>query len=55
MAEPYAIQYAEDAVADIKALRAYDRQIIVEGIETHLRFEPRKQSRARIKAMLQPF
>jgi mRNA interferase RelE/StbE len=55
MTEPYTIQYAENAVADIKALRAYDQRIVVSGIETHLRHEPRKESRSRIKAMLQPF
>jgi mRNA interferase RelE/StbE len=55
MSEPYEIQYAQEAAADLKALRAYDARIVMDGIETHLRFEPRKESKSRIKAMVQPF
>jgi mRNA-degrading endonuclease RelE of RelBE toxin-antitoxin system len=55
MSEPYAIQYADEAVTDLKALRAFDQRIVIAGIETHLTFEPRKESKSRIKAMNQPF
>lgn len=53
--ERYDIDYAEEAVADLKALRAYDQRKILAGIETHLRFQPKKESRSSIKAMVQPF
>jgi mRNA interferase RelE/StbE len=55
MAEPYQIQYAEAAIADLKALRAYDQRIVLDGIEAHLQFEPRRESKSRIKGMVQPF
>ena len=55
MSQPYEIQYAVEAAADLRALRTYDARIVMSGIETHLRFEPRKESKSRIKAMAQPF
>lgn len=55
MSEPYGIQYAEEAAADLKALRARDQRKILSGIETHLSFQPRQESKSRIKAMVQPF
>src|SRR5438105_15082641 len=55
MAEPYQIQYSEAAVVDLKALRAYDQRIVLSGVESHLQFEPRRESKSRIKAMVQPF
>ncbi len=54
-AEPYSIQYAEEAVEDIKALRAYDQRKILDGIQSHLHFSPSQVSRTGIKKMLQPF
>src|SRR5437879_2911622 len=55
MSQPYEIRYADEVAADLRALRSYDQGIVIDGIETHLSFEPRKESRSRIKAMLQPF
>ena len=55
MSQRFDIRYAEEAIADLKALRTYDQRIVLSGIETHLRHEPRKESRSRIKAMAQPF
>ena len=36
MAAPFKIQYADEAVADLKALRAYDQRKILDGIKLHL-------------------
>jgi mRNA-degrading endonuclease RelE of RelBE toxin-antitoxin system len=55
MSGSHEIRYAEEAVADIRALRKFDQQKILEGIELHLTHQPRKESKSRIKAMLQPF
>ena len=55
MAEPYEIRYANQAVADIKAQRAFDQRKVLEGIEQHLTHQPKFVSKSRIKAMLQPF
>ena len=55
MSQPYDIRYAEEAVADIKALRAYDQRKILDGIETRLRYQPRKESKSSVKALIQPF
>ncbi len=53
--EPYTIKVSPGAEKDIKSLRLYDQKIIVEGIETHLGYEPTKVSKTRIKEMVQPF
>jgi mRNA-degrading endonuclease RelE of RelBE toxin-antitoxin system len=55
MPQNYAIRYAPEAVADIRALRAFDQRKVVEGIERYLPFQPKAVSRSRIKAMRQPF
>jgi mRNA-degrading endonuclease RelE of RelBE toxin-antitoxin system len=55
MSEPYEIRYADEAAADIRALRAFDKRKILDGIETHLTYQPKVVSRSRIKAMVQPF
>jgi mRNA-degrading endonuclease RelE of RelBE toxin-antitoxin system len=55
MSETYDIQYADEAVADIRALRAYDRRKVLDGIKEHLTHQPKFVSRTRIKAMVQPF
>jgi mRNA-degrading endonuclease RelE of RelBE toxin-antitoxin system len=55
MSQPYEIQYAGEAIIDLRALRAYDQRIVMSGIEEHLRFEPRRETKSRIKAMVQPF
>jgi len=55
MGEPYTIQYAEEAVTDLRMLRAFDQRRILDGIELHLNFQPRFVSKSRIKEMVQPF
>lgn len=47
--------YTNTARAEIKALRAYDRQRIVTTIDSVLRHQPTDTSRSRIKRMTQPF
>src|SRR5262249_29688785 len=53
--EPFQIDYAEESLSDVKALRRFDQKKFLEGIETHLLHEPTKISRSRIRAMDQPF
>lgn len=53
--EPYDIQYAEQAVEDLRAMRAFDQRAVLEGIEIHLLHQPRFISKSRIKLMNQPF
>lgn len=42
---------APEAVEDLKALAANDRATIRDAMETHLRHEPTKTSRSRIKRL----
>jgi len=42
---------APEAVEDFKLLSARDRSIVRDSIETHLRYEPKKVSRSRIKRL----
>ena len=42
---------APEAVRDLKRLRAHDRATVKDAIETHLRHEPTKTSRSRIKRL----
>ena len=51
----FAIEYAQEAVQDIRLLQAHDRKKVVDGIETHLIRDPVRVSRSRIKEMTQPF
>lgn len=55
MADPYAIQYAPQAVADLRGLLAHDRAKVIGAIELHLTYEPTRVSKSRIKRMTQPF
>jgi mRNA interferase RelE/StbE len=53
----YAIILAPEAVEDLKRLKANVRSAVRTELETHLRYEPRKTSRSRIKrfgGLLQP-
>jgi len=52
---PFTIDYAGQAVADLQSLRAFERMNVVQAIDDHLRHEPTKESRTRIKRMKQPF
>lgn len=53
--QPYEIRYAAEAVADLRAMRPFDRRIVLEGIELHLLHQPHFVSKSRIKLMAQPF
>ena len=55
MGEGYEIRYAETAVADVRALRAFDQRKVLDGIESFLAHQPTFVSRSRIKLMVQPF
>lgn len=48
---PRAIVLAPEAVADFKALRAFERAIVRDAMERHLRHEPTRSSRSRIKRL----
>jgi mRNA interferase RelE/StbE len=48
---PYAIVLAPEAVEDFKGLKANVRAIVCTAIETHLRHEPTRTSRSRIKRL----
>src|SRR4030066_180132 len=48
----YEILFAPEAVQDFKRLSARDRSTVKEAIEKHLRYEPQKISKSRIKKLL---
>jgi prevent-host-death family protein len=48
---PYAIILAPEAVEDLKSLRANVRAVVRAAIESHLRHEPTRISRSRIKRL----
>jgi mRNA interferase RelE/StbE len=47
----YEILFAPEAVQDFKRLSARDRSPVKEAIEKHLRYEPQKISKSRIKKL----
>jgi mRNA-degrading endonuclease RelE of RelBE toxin-antitoxin system len=47
----YQIILAPEAVQDLRRLRANDRATVKDALETHLRHEPEKVSRSRIKRL----
>ena len=47
----YQIILAPEAVQDLQRLRANDRATVKDALETHLRHEPGKVSRSRIKRL----
>ena len=47
----YEIFMAPEAVNDLKSLSARNRSILLDAIEKHLRYEPDKISRSRIKRL----
>ena len=47
----YEIVLAPAAVASFRALSAYERSTVRDALETHLRHEPAKVSRSRIKRL----
>jgi mRNA interferase RelE/StbE len=48
---PFAIVLAPEAVEDLKNLKANFRAIVRAALETHLRHEPTKTSRSRIRRL----
>jgi mRNA interferase RelE/StbE len=48
---PYVIILAPEALEDLENLKANIRAKVREGLETHLRHEPAKTSRSRIKRL----
>jgi mRNA interferase RelE/StbE len=48
---PFEIVFAPEAVEDWKRLDARDRATLKEALEVHLRFEPQKESKSRIKRL----
>lgn len=48
---PFEIVLAPEAVADLRRLKATLRTSVREALETHLRHEPTKTSRSRIKQL----
>ncbi|MGH7844400.1 MAG: type II toxin-antitoxin system RelE family toxin [Candidatus Binatia bacterium] len=48
---PFAIVLAPEAVEDFRALKANVRSSVRDALETHLRYEPMKTSRSRIKRL----
>ncbi len=47
----FEILLAPEAVEDLRKLKARDRATVREALETHLRHEPAKASRSRIKRL----
>jgi len=47
----YRIILAPEAVEDLKALRAFDRATVRDAMKEHLRFQPTKTSKSRIKRL----
>jgi mRNA interferase RelE/StbE len=47
----FAIVLAPEAAEDLKRLKAHIRAAVRSALETHLRHEPRKTSRSRIKRL----
>ncbi len=48
---PYAVVLAPEAVEDLTALRAYERAAVVDAMGRHLRQNPAKTSKSRIKRL----
>ena len=47
----FEILLAPEAVEDLRRLKAHERTAVKEALETHLRHEPMKTSRSRIKRL----
>ncbi len=47
----YTIVFTREALEDLKAFNARQKRILLDGIERHLRDEPEKVSRSRIKRL----
>ncbi len=51
---PYEIRYSDEAVEQLKRLRAFDRTAVLDNIEQVLRVNPTLESKARVKKLRQP-
>ncbi len=51
---PFEVQYSEEAVEQLKELRAFDRSTILDQIEMVISVNPTLESKARIKLLRQP-
>jgi len=47
----FQILLSKDAKRDIQALRVVDRRKVLDLLEIHLRYEPKKESKSRIKRL----
>lgn len=47
----YEIEFVREAKSDLKRLRKIDKVKILDRIETHLRYEPMRKSKSRIKQL----
>jgi len=47
----FAVILAPEAIEDLRRLKANDRAAVKTALETHLRYEPKKTSRSRIKRL----
>jgi len=47
----FEIVLAPEAIADLRRLNANERTAVKEALETHLRYEPTRTSRSRIKRL----
>lgn len=47
----YEIEFGEEAQEDLSRYRPYERVTILDLIEKHLRYEPTRESKSRIKAL----
>lgn len=51
---PYEVRYSDEAVEQLRDLRAYDRAAIFEQVEEVLTVNPTLESKARVKKLRQP-
>ena len=51
---PFEVRYSDEAVEQLKKLRAYDRAAIMDQIEQVLMVNPTLESKARVKLLRQP-
>jgi mRNA-degrading endonuclease RelE of RelBE toxin-antitoxin system len=47
----YEINFAPEAVQDLKRLKAHTRSEVKDALDRHLRYEPGKESKSRIKRL----
>jgi mRNA-degrading endonuclease RelE of RelBE toxin-antitoxin system len=51
---PYEIRYSDEAIDQLKTLRAFDRTAILDQIEEVLAVNPTIESKARVKRLREP-